>query len=102
MLSIKYFLYGGTKRRSIVKNSFIYYFIVMMCFYYYFTAKYIVQVPNVSAVYLQLLKPAFFINCNIFSPCGTAAMLSGKYEYALTSLDIILPTAGIIHLVYAL
>ena len=78
MLSIKYFLFFLSKRRSIAKNSLIYYFIVMMCFYYYLTAKYIVQVPNVSAVNLQSLNPALFINCNILSPCGTAAMLSGK------------------------
>ena len=58
-----------------------------------------VQVPKVSGVKLHCEKPTFFISANIFSPCGTAAMLSGRYEYARTSFETSLPAAGIIHLV---
>ena len=57
-----------------------------------------VAIPKLSFLYSTLLYPVSSKICFIFSPKGKAFTESGKYVYALLSLETNLPICGKIFL----
>ena len=72
----------------------MYFYSIVLIRTNYFWPMYILEMPEVSDMYFVFLKPTLSIIVVNSSKAGNLFTDSGKYVYALGSLEMILPNAG--------